>query len=265
MAKDSTPPEAFHYDRWLGPAMYRPYNEKRSHYNFHWYWDTGNGDIGNTGPHQFDIARWGLNKNEHPVSVYSTGGVYGFKKEDSSNKTPGVLVYGGVEAYGHDKTSQETPNTQTSVLKYGDDTMLEFEVRGRYTYLESSLGIDVGNAFFGSDGYLELNGATWKAFRRREKQPFASSKDGNKQDGTEHWANFLDAIRSGKNETLNGDINEGFFSSALPLLSNISYRLKRELRFMGADMDMERFMDDPEANAMLTRIYRPPYVVPEQV
>src|SRR5215210_1808677 len=265
MAKDSTPPETFHYDRWLGPAMYRPYNEKRSHYNFHWYWDTGNGDIGNTGPHQFDIARWGLNKNEHPVSVYSTGGVYGFKKDDSSNKTPGVLVYGGVEAYGQDKTSQETPNTQTSVLKYEDDTMLEFEVRGRYTYLESSLGIDVGNAFFGSEGYLELNGANWKAFRRREKQPFASSKTDSKQNGTEHWANFLDAIRSGKNETLNGDINEGFYSSALPLLSNISYRLKRELHFMGADMDMERFMDDPEANAMLTRIYRPPYVVPEEV
>ncbi len=62
MANDSTAPDTFHYDRWLGPATYRPYNEKRSHYNFHWYWDTGNGDIGNTGPHQFDIARWGLNK-----------------------------------------------------------------------------------------------------------------------------------------------------------------------------------------------------------
>ncbi len=265
MANDSTPPATFHYDRWLGPAKYRPYNEKRSHYNFHWYWDTGNGDIGNTGPHQFDLARWGLNKNEHPVSVYSAGGIYGFHKDESSNKTPGVLVYGGVETYGHDKTSQETPNTQTAVLKYSDDTMLEFEVRGRYTYLESSLGIDVGNTFFGSDGYLELNGGTWKAFRKREKQPFASSKAENKQDGTEHWANFLDAIRSGKNETLNGDINEGFFSSALPLLSNISYRLKRELYFTGADIDRERFMNDPEANEMLTRIYRPPYVVPDKV
>ncbi len=72
-------------------------------------------------------------------------------------------------------------------------------------------------------------------------------------------------MRSGKNETLNGDINEGFFSSALPLLSNISYRLKREVHFMGADMDMERFMEDSEANAMLTRVYRPPYVVPNEV
>jgi hypothetical protein len=197
--------------------------------------------------------------------VYSSGGLYGFKKDNAADKTKGVMVYGGVEAYGHDKTSQETPNTQTSIVKYSDDTMIEFEVRGRYTYLESSLGIDVGNTFFGDDGYLELNGSTWKAFRRREKQPFATSKTENKQDGTEHWANFLDAIRSGKDETLNGDIHDGFYSSALPLLSNISYRLKRELQFMGADMDIERFMNDPEANALLSRVYRPPYVVPNEV
>jgi predicted dehydrogenase len=265
MAKDSTPPAGFHYDRWLGPAAYRPYNEKRSHYNFHWYWDTGNGDIGNTGPHQFDIARWGLNKNEHPVSVYSNGGLYGFNNNESSSKTPGVLVYGGVETYGHDKTSQETPNTQTAIVKYSDGKMIEFEVRGRYTYRESSLGIDVGNTFFGSDGYLELNGNTWKAFRKREKDPFASSKDQTKEDGTEHWANFLDAIRSGKDESLNGDINEGFFSSALPLFSNISYRLKRELHLTGGNRGMEKFVNDAEADAMLTAKYRPPYVVPYEV
>ena len=75
IAKDSAPPASLHYDRWLGPAPWRQYNEKRSHYNWHWFWDTGNGDTGNQGPHQFDIARWGLNKNEHPVSVYSAGGV----------------------------------------------------------------------------------------------------------------------------------------------------------------------------------------------
>ncbi|MEP7257716.1 MAG: Gfo/Idh/MocA family oxidoreductase [Flavitalea sp.] len=175
MSANSAPPAGFHYDRWLGPATYRPYNEKRSHYNWHWYWDTGNGDIGNTGPHQFDIARWGLNKNEHPVSVYSSGGLYGFRQDDNAPKTPGVLVYGGVEAYGHDKTSQETPNIQTSILKYDDGKIIEFEVRGRYTNSESSIGIGIGNLFFGSEGYLELNGDTWKAFRHREKEPFASS------------------------------------------------------------------------------------------
>ena len=52
--------------------------------NWHWYWDTGNGDTGNTGPHQLDIARWGLKKNEHPVSVYSAGGFMGLKKQEPS-------------------------------------------------------------------------------------------------------------------------------------------------------------------------------------
>ncbi|MEJ7830671.1 MAG: Gfo/Idh/MocA family oxidoreductase, partial [Segetibacter sp.] len=109
IAKDSEPPATLHYDRWLGPAPYRPYNEKRSHYNWHWHWDTGNGDTGNQGPHQFDVARWGLNKNEHPVSVYSSGGIYGFSPEECS---------------------QETPNTQMSVAKYKDGKILEFETRG---------------------------------------------------------------------------------------------------------------------------------------
>ena len=59
LAEDAEPPKGLHYDMWLGPAPWRPYNEKRVHYNWHWHWDTGNGDIGNQGPHQFDIAPLG--------------------------------------------------------------------------------------------------------------------------------------------------------------------------------------------------------------
>lgn len=262
IGKDSVPPPTLHYDQWLGPAPYRPYNEKRTHYNFHWYWDTGNGDIGNTGPHQFDLARWGLNKSEHPVSIFSNGGLYGFTNE---SKTPGRMVYGGVETYGHDKTSQETPNTQSAILKYEDGKMLEFEVRGRYTYRESSLGIEVGNSFFGSEGYLELNGGTWKAFRRGEAEPFATNSE-HHDDGTEHWSNFLDAIRSGKNETLRGEIRDGVLSSALPLLCNISYRVGRGLKIAGANVrDLNTFVQDAEADGLLTRAYREPYVVPNAV
>jgi predicted dehydrogenase len=272
-AKDSTPPATFHYDRWLGPAPYRPYNVKRSHYCWHWYWDTGNGDTGNQGPHQFDIARMGLDKNEHPVSVYSAGGIYGFNKDESNpeNRTPGTMVYGGVEAYGHDKTSQETPNIQSSIFKYRDGKMLEFETRDRYTNMESSSNITVGNIFYGTDGYLEIKDESarpWKAFRKREKVPFAGSKedsDANKKEQNniaDHFSNFLDAIRSGKDDTLRCDIAEGFYSSALPHLANISYRLGRELKFMGEN---EKFANDSEADTLLTRVYRKPYIVPENV
>ena len=250
IAKDSTPPATLHYDRWLGPAPYRPYNEKRGHYNWHWHWDTGNGDTGNQGPHQFDVARWGMNKNEHPVSVFSTGGIYGF---------------------GPDECSQETPNTQTSVFKYKDGTVLEFETRGLYTNEEASQGIQIGNIFYGTEGYLEIDGSNWKAFRKREKEPFAGSKQTQAKPadpsflappgGTAHYANFIDAIRSGKNETLHCDIKEGFYSSALPLLANISYRLGQELKFNG---EKEKFVNNSKADAMLTREYRKPYVVPLQ-
>lgn len=255
IAKDSTPPATLKYERWLGPALWREYNEKRSHYNWHWHWDTGNGDSGNQGVHEFDIARWGLNKNEHPVSVYSTGGIYGISPVECS---------------------QETPNTQSSVFKYNDGTMLEFETRGRYFNKEAGLDIGIGNIFYGTKGYLELQawekpGGEWQAFRNREKKPFAGSKVVTSEqlqatlqgpDSTDHFSNFITAIRAGKDEILNCDINEGFYSSALPHLANISYRLGRELKFMG---DYEKFANDPEADTMLTRNYRKPYIVSNEV
>ena len=252
-------PAALHYDRWLGPAPQRPYSEKRGHYNWHWYWDTGNGDTGNTGPHQLDIARWGLAKQEHPVSVYAAGGIYGFD-EDEGTPTPGRRVYGGVEAYGHDKTTQETPNTLAATYKYADGTLLEMETRGRYTNHEGSQGQEVGNLFFGSEGWLEIDGDNWAAFRRRERKPFAGSKaDGPKGS---HWGNFLEAVRAGADAPLHSDIVEGHLSTTLCHLANVSYRVGRSLTFTNAT---ERFGDDADANALLTRTYRAPYVVPEQV
>ena len=71
---DEPVPEGLHWDLWIGPAEYYNYNKGKCHYNWHWFWNTGNGDTGNQGPHQFDIARWGLGKNEHPVRISSFGG-----------------------------------------------------------------------------------------------------------------------------------------------------------------------------------------------
>lgn len=254
IAPDSEPPASLHYDMWLGPVEWRPYNEKKGHYNWHWFWATGNGDTGNQGPHEFDVARWGMNKNEHPVSVYSTGGIYGIDPKECA---------------------QETPNTQSSLLKYSDGKIIEFETRGRYTNDESSIGIRIGNIFYGTEGYLELYGESatpWKAFRKREKTAFAGSKEGKIKNedptfmaapgGTEHWANFLDAIRSGKDETLNCDVQQGHYSCVLPHLANISYRLGRELKFDGKT---ERFVNDKQADALLTRQYRKPYIVPGKI
>jgi predicted dehydrogenase len=254
IARDGEPPVSLHYDQWLGPVSYRPYNEKQSHYNWHWFWDTGNGDTGNQGPHEFDVARWGMGKKEHPVTVYSAGGIFGIDPKECA---------------------QETPNTQSSLFKYSDGKMIEFETRGRYTNDESSISIRIGNIFYGTDGYLELydeSASPWKAFRKREKVAFAGSKEEKKEQadptfmaappGSEHFVNFVNAIRSGKDEELTCDIREGYYSSVLPHLANISYRLGRQLHFDGAN---EKFVNDPEADKMLTRTYRNPFIVPLEV
>jgi predicted dehydrogenase len=233
------------YDLWLGPAPARPFNRSRFHYNWHWHWDTGNGDTGNQGPHQFDIARWGLGKNEHPVSVASTGGYFG------------------------PPSSQETPDTQTALFEYADGTLLEFATRGEYTNDEGTQRI--GNLFYGSKGWLWIdgNGRSWQSYfgRRNEKGPGSQATPGAGGDplvltSTEsaHYQNFVDAIRANDRKMLTCDIEEGHLSSALPHLANISYRLRRALRFDGAK---EQFVGDEEASRMLTRSYRAPFVVPE--
>jgi predicted dehydrogenase len=238
---------------WQGPAQERPYNEKKVHYNWHWFWATGGGDTANQGPHQFDIARWGLNKNEHPLTVYSSGGLFGIDPKECA---------------------QETPNTQTSLFKYKDGKVLEFGTRGRYTHGESSMNIEIGNMFYGTEGYMEIDGGKWKAFRKRENKPFAGSDVVSAEEkpaenaylaapgGSSHYGNFIDAIRSGMNEDLHCDILDGFMSAALPAMANISYRLNRELTFDGAK---EKFVNDAEADKLLTREYRKPYVVPNVV
>lgn len=254
ISADSEAPSTLDYDMWLGPATYRPYNEKRGHYNWHWHWNTGNGDTGNQGPHQFDVARWGLNKKVHPVKVQSMGGIF------------------GISPHG---CSQETPNTQTSLFEYEDGKILEFETRGRYTNAEANAGIKIGNLFYGTDGWLEVNGSKWKAYRGREKEPFAGS--GMEVEGAAvgddqsfraapisggHSANFIDAVRSGDRFDLNCDILDGHMSSVLPHLGNVAYRVGETLEFNG---EFEKFIDSNEGNMLLTRKYRHPYVVPKNV
>ena len=144
-APDSAVPEGVHYDIWIGRAEFYPYNEKKFHYNWHWFWNTGNGDIGNQGPHQFDIARWGMNKNEHPVKVSSHGGYYKWKDCD-----------------------QQTANTQMAQLEYADGKILQFEVRGLYTNGEADYDVKIGNLFYGTEGWMEVNGSNWKTYMGRK-------------------------------------------------------------------------------------------------
>lgn len=242
IAEDSTPPELLHYDMWLGPAAYQPYNQKKVYYNWHFHWNTGNGDIANLGIHFLDIARWGLNKNEHPVSVYSSGGIYGWK--------PG-------------ECSQETPDTQTAIFKYADGKRLEFQGRGHYSNGVASQNIHIGIIFYGTEGYLEYDDSgTWRAFKKEEKKPFDSREVSQAYRQDLHIVNFIDALRSGDESKLSCNIRDGHYSAALTHLANISYRLGRDMKFMG---QYEKFVGDDEANLMLTREYRVPYEIPKVI
>jgi predicted dehydrogenase len=234
------------YDLWQGPAPSRPFNRNRFHYNWHWHWGTGNGDTGNQGPHQFDIARWGLGKGEHPVRVSSMGGYFG------------------------PPSSQETPDTQTTLFEYADGTVLEFGTRGQYTNDEGTQRI--GNLFYGTKGWLWIDGdgRKWQSYfgRKNEKGPGSTAPPGaggsdplmlTSSEGA-HYQNFVDAIRANDPGKLTCGIEEGHLSSALPHLANVSYRVRRALTFDGA---REQVVGDEEANRLLTREYRAPFVVPE--
>jgi len=255
--QEASIPQGVHWDLFLGPTPYRPFTVNRFHYGWHFFWDTSTTDIGNSAVHNIDVARWGLNKRLHPVKIHSAGGFYLWDSE------------------------QETPNFQCGTLEYADGGVIDFSLTNLY-----SPPSDAWNVFYASEGYLTAAGG-WKAFKgafatRRGAEvsaagvderptnasfPKASYEPGpatepDKEPAVNHFENFIACVRSRKVEDLHCDILEGHMSATLCHLANISYRLGRKLVF---DSAKERFAGDPEADKLLTRAYRQPYVLPEKV
>jgi len=239
-------PAGVHYDLWTGPAPEHAFSRNRFHYNWHWFWDYGNGDIGNQGIHEMDIARWGLGV-KYPTKVSALGGHFMFDDD------------------------QQTPNTLVSSFEFNDGgkkKFLVFEVRHWMSNHEAGIGErpagkskdsnTVGNIFYGSKGYLAIDGyGQYKTWLGRDQEPGPS-----RAEGGNNWANFIEAVRSRKQSDLNAPIEEGYLSTVLVHLANISYRVGRTLEF---DADSLSCKGDPEATAMFTRKYREPFVVPEKV
>jgi predicted dehydrogenase len=197
---EQNPPPSMDYDLWCGPAPLKmpKRNTKANgpvHYDWHWIWDTGNGDLGNQGVHEMDKARWGLNKSAMPNSVFSLGGRLGYVDDG------------------------ETANTQLCVFDYSPEKLI-FEVRGLNT--GDYKGAKVGNIWVGTDGYVVCPNYTGGvAYDKDGKQVTKFSGGGDQH----HFDNFVKAVRSRKHEDLNCDIAEGHQSAALCHLANISYRL----------------------------------------
>lgn len=278
------PPEV-DYDLWCGPAPKGPLMRQRLHYDWHWVWETGNGDIGNQGIHELDLCRWVLGDPPAPRRVISIGGRY---------------------VYDDDAT---TPNTQIAFYDFAKAPVI-FEVRGLPTrsgmetmdhYRGVRIGIVVeceGGSYVGGQG----GGWTYDAAGNRLQQFRAV--------GTErHIAHFIEAVRTRDPRHLTAPIECGHLSSVLPHIANISYRLGRELdpnevleeirslpagedafqrftehlRVNGVDVNRARVVLGPmleydanserfrgfwsgrRANRYLSREYRPPYIVPDRV
>jgi predicted dehydrogenase len=227
--KDGPVPPGVDYDLWLGPAPKRPFNENRFHYNWHWFWDYGTGDLGNDGVHQVDVGRWGLGVTA-PVSVTCHGGKYYFDDD------------------------QETPDTQVVVWDFGKCTLV-FEQRIWAPYKER--GLENGNVFYCEDGYVVLDRGGWQAFGKNDEPV---PVEGNRVRGEAHLQDFVDAVKTGRKP--NADIEEGHYSALLCHLGNISHRVGRRLKF---DPAKETFIGDAEANRLLSREYRKPFGLPEKV
>ena len=256
-------PPGVDYDLWTGPAPLKPFTKNRFHYNWHWIWDTGNGDIGNQGVHEIDIARWGLGLGL-PDKVSAVGGHFMFDDD------------------------QQTPNTLNCAFEYdlpdGKRRLLEFEVRHWITNHEAGIGTPefggqgvpaaglepkikfggsdtIGNIFYGSKGYLAIDGYdTYRTWLGRKQEPGPSGHGAG-----DHFANFVDCVRTRNPENLAAPIEEGYLSATLVHLANASYRLGRTLN---VDPKTGQVKGDDEANRLLRdgdRGYRAPFVVPEQV
>jgi predicted dehydrogenase len=237
-AEDSAVPPGVDWDKFLGPAPMRPFNKLRFKYNWHWFWDTGNGDIGNQGIHEMDIARWGLGKPGLPKAAVSTGGKYVYQDD------------------------QETPNTQIATFDYGDAEIV-FEVRGILTGTEGGLAEGknvIGDLFYGGDGWMALSNAGFQVYKGESSEKVMDEQAHVSE--ALHFRNFLDAVRSRNPKQLNAEVEVGVTSACLVHLANISYRLGRKLAF---DPTTLTFPGDADANRMLTRPYRAPYIVPEKV
>lgn len=279
-------PKGIDYDLWVGPAPMKPLGRRQFHYDWHWDFDTGNGDLGNQGIHQMDLCRWALGHERLPDRVVAYGGRFGY--DDDGN----------------------TPNTLVSVLDYPEAPII-FEVRGLPNSLQAQkdnwggsmdryLGMTIGAAIHCEEGTLLIpNYSSARAIDRTGKtiKEWRGAQD--------HFKNFIDAVRSRDVDSLNGTLEGGHLSSALCHLGNISY-LRGEMvepqvaagritwpttaaadiervvahltsngvdfastgivagKMLEIDTATERFREDAVANEMLFRPGRADYVFPEE-
>ena len=275
-------PASIDYDLWCGPAPKEvPLMRKKLHYDWHWVWPSGNGDLGNQGVHQMDIARWVLGENELAPTSFSIGGRLGYEDDGT------------------------TPNTHIVLHNYKKAPLL-FEVRG----LPASSTTDKMGNYHGASIGVVVDCEGGRVVIPSYDTAIVFDKAGKEikkfSEGGDHFANFIKAVRSRKHTDLNADIQDGHLSAALCHTANISYRLGKQRspdairdavrnnpemaemlgrmeehlaanqvdlkkapatlgEVLNMDITKETFLGNPAASRLRTRDYRKPFVVSEKV
>jgi predicted dehydrogenase len=272
-----SPPSELDFNIWLGPAPEQSYHGNLVPYNWHWFWDTGNGDIGNQGVHEMDVARWAIPDATLPTRVWALGGRFGYEDQG------------------------QTPNTQLAVYEFGD-VLLLFETRG---LVEKNEGFDriVRNEYYTTEGMI--TGGKFYPSGGGKPEDLQSDEDTGVNPGGP-FGSFLHAVRTREVGDLNADVEVGHYSAALCHLANISYRLgspvpfdssrqalgdnkqvvesfetiRENLKAVGMKLQEstyilgrhltfdpagEKFVGDSEADALLTREYRSGFEVPDSI
>lgn len=231
-ASPTEAPESVDYDTWVGPAEFMPYQSNRFHYDWHWWYNFGTGDIGNDGAHEMDIARWGLGVEGLPASATAVGGKYYFDDD------------------------QQFPDTATCAFEWpgdgsvGQRRQLIFEMR--IWSKNYPLNCDTGVEFHGTKGMLFVSKRgkmqLWDDSNRVVQDPKPRKVPALPKN---HQVDFLQAIASGGKPA--AEIGIGHDSAALLHLANIAVRVGRSLKVEPGE---ETIVGDAEASAMLSRTYR---------
>lgn len=218
------PPSTLDYDLWCGPAPLAPITRTEFHYDWHWNWDFGNGDLGNQGVHELDIARWAINANTLPKSVQSVGGRFGYIDDG------------------------QTANTQIATFDYGEgQPRLIAEVRGLQTRPFHTAGVE--NVIECEKGFLVSPSYTSAVAYDRDGTVLRRFTGGNEQN---LFNNFLGVVRSRRIADLHAPAIEGHHSAALMHLANISYRLGKATPLDPKHADI--FASDPVANESMQKM-----------
>jgi hypothetical protein len=154
------------------------------------------------------------------------------------------------------RTDQTTPNTQYATYQYADGTELHCDLRNWFSGPAEAQGVYI----FGSKGWMKVGDDKAQVYFGRKNEPGpVLTGDDTRDEGQAHFENFIECVRSRKSENLKASLEDGHFSTSLCHLGNIAYRVGRSVKFDGAT---ERFEGDEEADKLLSRTYRAPYLLP---